>query len=85
MGVNLVLLPPVEDEDLSMLLGNELDNISNPFEEFRPWDPETVSKERIVWLNITGIPLHAWSEDFLKLMTSSVGKYVNVDESTRMK
>lgn len=68
-----------------VILGQELDNIANSFEDFRPWNPETFCKERYVWLNITGVPLHTWSEDFFKMISSSAGKYVNMDESTRKK
>lgn len=44
-----------------------------------------VARERSVWLNITGVPLQVWKEDFFRTVVSMVGKFLNIDESTQQK
>lgn len=57
----MVLLTADGEEDISFSL-NEADSLSKWFEDIRPWDPRSVARERLVWLNVTGVPVHAWLE-----------------------
>lgn len=44
-----------------------------------------MSRERLIWLNVTGVPVHAWREDFFQMMVQTVGRYGAMDEGTRRK
>lgn len=79
MGVDLVLLQPAEERDIESLLGDDTICLPNWFQSMKSWNQEVVAKERSVWLIITGIPLHAWKEDFFKFVVSIFGKFVDID------
>lgn len=32
----------------------------------RPWEPGIVARQRLAWLNIVGVPVHACSEVFFR-------------------
>lgn len=85
MGGNLVLLIPKEEGAVESLLGDGTIALENWFLSLKPWKSEMVTKDRSVWLNITGVSLHAWREEFFCTIVTLVGKFVNLDESTRMR
>lgn len=60
-------------------------SLSTWFEELRPWDPGSVVCERMVWINVTRVPTHAFKENFFKTMAQMVGRFVKLDEKTREK
>lgn len=83
MGGNLVLLQLKEEGTIEQYLGEDTICLPNWFHELKPWNPEVVAKEISVWINIIGVPIHGWKEDLFRTVVSMVGKYVNMDESTR--
>lgn len=85
MGGNLVLLQPKEQGVIKALLGEDTICLPNWFQSFLPWNQHMLANEFYLFLNIAGVPLHAWREDFFKMVVSLVGKYDNMDESTRRK
>lgn len=85
MGGSLVLLLPKEERAIESLIGDGTIALEKWFQNLQPWNKKMVAKERSVWLNITGVPLQTWKEDFFRYIVSMVGKYLNIDESTRKK
>lgn len=49
-------------ESLEKLLEERKSTLAVWFREINPWNLalETIHPERVVWLNIVGIPVHAW-------------------------
>ncbi|KAK7243506.1 hypothetical protein RIF29_38305 [Crotalaria pallida] len=41
-----------------------------------------LAKKRLTWVVCCGIPLHAWSEEFLSKLLNLVGKYIALDVAT---
>lgn len=48
----------------------------------KDWDPEFVIAERLSWLNVEGVPLHAWNDDNFKKIGSCVGRVILIDNNT---
>jgi len=46
------------------------------------WSPQLVEKERRIWLNVFGIPLHVREEGVLKLIGERYEAFLNFDEDT---
>ncbi|GKV47542.1 hypothetical protein SLEP1_g54439 [Rubroshorea leprosula] len=85
MGGRLVLLDCDEKEELKDLVEMASEWLGQWFEEVRPWTPETVAKERFVWVRCQGAPLNVWGVDFFQKMGSSWGKFICLDDSTSKK
>lgn len=82
MGGDLVLLQVEEGEDFVEFVKDEIDMFERWFNDLSVWALEHVTKERYVWIRCQGILIHAWGEDFLRTIVSSVGRYVCVDFPT---
>lgn len=88
MGVNYVLLPPngeVGDVDLSKSLNDDVEGLSIWFVSIIPWDEGFVARDILVWLNIVGVPAHAWKEGFFQMLALTMGTYCAMEEGTRSK
>lgn len=44
-----------------------------------------VTKERLAWLNVSGVPAHAWKEEVFKGVALMFGSFAFLDECTRNK
>lgn len=53
--------------------------------EIKEWTPSVVCKERRKWVMVQGLPAYAWKGEIFKIMAQILGKYVGVDDSTRLK
>jgi len=52
------------------------------FKRVRRWYPHMVATNRLVWLNVYGIPLHVWDEPLFKSIGSLFGVFDDFDEAT---
>ncbi|OIV92008.1 hypothetical protein TanjilG_20938 [Lupinus angustifolius] len=59
MGGNLVLLSPLEGEDILEILKDAEGCLHKVFSSLSPWSEEVEVDFRIKWITIMGIPLHA--------------------------
>lgn len=64
LGGNQVLLSSVGEVELSKCLTDDAEIFSKWFANVRPWEPGKMSREHLVWLNVTGVPVHSWRGDF---------------------
>lgn len=55
------------------------------FEDIKDWEPYVKDGERLVRVRCHGLPQHAWGEGICKLMATTFGTFVDVDEYTRRK
>ncbi|GKV50907.1 hypothetical protein SLEP1_g57586 [Rubroshorea leprosula] len=85
MGGKMVLLDCEEKEELKDLVEMASDWLSQWFEDVRPWTPESVAKERFVWIRCQGAPLNVWGLDFFANMACSWGKFIYLDDNTSKK
>lgn len=82
MGGNLVLLKATDKEEIPSLIKDVGDMLEQWFLDIRPWSPTDTGTNRNTWIRCLGIPLHAWNEQFFKLITASLGKFCSLDNST---
>lgn len=79
LGGKLVLLIQAGDSSLGKVLEDSKSSLDKCSVDIRPWEPGIVSKERLVWLNIVGVPTHAWNEQFFKQLVQLIGGYGAMD------
>ncbi|KAK6129156.1 hypothetical protein DH2020_037088 [Rehmannia glutinosa] len=82
IGGECVLIQLANKESLVNFLQEEEEWLGTWFEYIRPWKATDTFKDREVWLNICGVPLHGWNIKLFKLLVSSLGTFLKVDEST---
>ncbi|GJZ22397.1 reverse transcriptase domain, reverse transcriptase zinc-binding domain protein [Tanacetum coccineum] len=51
------------------------------FSSLKPWYDDFVVEERLVWLEIEGVPLRAWNNDTFNLIGSTWGEVLFCDDS----
>jgi hypothetical protein len=85
LGANLALLEGQEEGEVEALLEDARDWLDQWFSEIRPWTPKDVDLERIVWLRIFGIPVHAWNDEFFAQITKPWGTFMHADDVTSKK
>ncbi|KAK7255912.1 hypothetical protein RIF29_29340 [Crotalaria pallida] len=83
MGGDLMLLMPLEGEEIMEILKDTEEVFSNWFVYIKPWEENDIAGYRITWLNCGGIPLQAWNESFFKVLTSKFGSFLKTDNETR--
>ncbi|GKV35665.1 hypothetical protein SLEP1_g43906 [Rubroshorea leprosula] len=85
MGGKMVLIDGEDKDELKHLMESAADWFSQWFEEICPWTPTMVAKERFVWLKIMGVPLSVWGDNFFSTISNLWGKFISLDDSTRLK
>jgi hypothetical protein len=82
MGGDMVLLRSPVMGDVDRLLRSKNECLHYYFSELKPWNPGLLAVQREVWIQIYGIPLHIWGENFFKQVGSSLGTFMDFDEVT---
>jgi hypothetical protein len=82
LGSNMVVLRSPVEGDVDRLLRSKNECLEYFFSELRPWAPNIVSAHRETWIQVFGIPLHIWGEDFFKQVGSKLGVFLDYDEET---
>jgi hypothetical protein len=82
LGSNMVVLRSPVEGDVDRLLRSKNECLEYFFSELRPWAPNIVSVHRETWIQVFGIPLHIWGEDFFKQVGSKLGVFLDYDEET---
>jgi hypothetical protein len=85
LGSNLALLEGQEEGEVEALMEDAKDWLVQWFKEIRPWNPKDIDTERLVWLRIYGIPIHAWCDDFFAKVSRPWGCFLNTDDVTSKK
>lgn len=80
-----MLLSGENEDSVCRFFQQAASSLSKWFVVIKEWSPSVVFKERREWLNIMGVPTHAWGEDIFKNLAHLAGSYVGVDDSTRLK
>ncbi|XP_045802504.1 uncharacterized protein LOC123896113 [Trifolium pratense] len=85
LGANLVLLEDQEEGEVKALMEDARGWLEQWFKEIRPWSPREVDNERLVWLRVYGVPIHAWNDKFFSLIAKQYGIFLNADDTTSKK
>lgn len=85
MGGKLVLITANDEVDIKATSEEDEDSFARLFEELRPWDNKTVSRERFLWLKIQGLPVQAWEEVSFRTIAGMMGTYIRMDDDTTKK
>jgi hypothetical protein len=82
MGGNMVLLQsPCEGELQEVMKINKL-WWDQCFLKIIPWQPKLLSESRDIWIQLYGIPIHAWEEGSFKMVAGRFGVFLDFDEAT---
>lgn len=82
MGVQMVLLQSENSGDIAKAREEHKVWWDGLFVDIKPWTPNLVSKKRVVWLRVLGIPLHFWEESVFKKIGAVFGEFLDFDEGT---
>jgi RNA recognition motif-containing protein len=82
MGGNMVLMRSLVEGDVARLLRSKNECLQYYFSEIKPWNPGLLAVQREVWIQIYGIPIHIWGENFFKMVGKSFGTFLDFDEET---
>jgi hypothetical protein len=82
IGGNMALLRSPMEGDVQRLLRSKNECLKYYFSELKPWNPGLLAVQREVWIQIYGIPLHIWGENFFKMVGTELGVFLDFDEET---
>ncbi|MCH79854.1 RNA recognition motif [Trifolium medium] len=82
MGGNMALVRSSNEGDVERLLRSKKECMEYYFSELKPWNPGLLAVQREVWIQVYGIPLHIWGEDFFKIVGAKLGVFLDFDEET---
>jgi hypothetical protein len=82
LGGRMVLLRSPMIGDVERLLKSKNECLEYYFSEIKPWSPGIVATQREVWIQVYGIPLHIWGENFFKQVGAKFGSFLDFDEPT---
>jgi hypothetical protein len=82
MGGNMVLLRSPVEGDITRLMRSKNECLEYYFSKIKPWNPGLLAVHREVWIQIYGIPIHIWGENFFKQVGNSLGTFLDFDEET---
>ncbi|KAK7251758.1 hypothetical protein RIF29_35233 [Crotalaria pallida] len=85
MGDQMVLLLPMEGENLQDLIQEVGDNLGQHFEYIKSWSEDMVAGNKLAWIRCAGIPPHAWNEMFFKAITGPFGELIKPDDDTKLR
>ncbi|CAJ2672764.1 unnamed protein product [Trifolium pratense] len=85
LGANMVLMEEQEEGELQALLLEAKSWLDQWFSQVKPWEPELVDNERLLWVRVYGIPAHAWHVNFFDLICKPYGTFINADDGTTKK
>ncbi|XP_058774651.1 uncharacterized protein LOC131648933 [Vicia villosa] len=81
MGGNMCLLEEEEEGVIEDLIGEGETWWKQWFAVVRRWNEKDIDDDRVIWVSVYGVPLHAWCVDFFVKLANSMGEFICVDES----
>lgn len=82
---DLWVLVPSSKVEKNMILNEDPEWLKLVFKFIRPWRESDLNGKRRVWIEVYGVPLHAWCPQFFTRIGNRLGKTVEVDELTMSK
>ncbi|KAJ9562985.1 hypothetical protein OSB04_008145 [Centaurea solstitialis] len=78
-GLSIVCECSSREAAKACLLSNK-EMLSSWLVDFKLWEPHAIPQERLVWLDISGLPIEAWSTITLRQIGDRFGKVLEVDD-----
>jgi hypothetical protein len=66
MGGDKVFIKVHDDEDFHSLVKDAREVFQHWFIKIEEWFPEVVMRERVTWVRLYGVPVHAWNSKFFE-------------------
>jgi hypothetical protein len=82
MGGNMVLLQSPCEGELAEVLKCNKQWFDHCFSKVISWKPNMLSESREIWIQVFGLPLHAWDENSFKRLAGRFGVFLDFDEAT---
>lgn len=82
LGLNMCILEDLVSGEVENFILDRKPWWEQWFTTIRPWQPDDVDSERLLWLRVRGIPCHAWSKNFFTMLVKSKGSYTKSDDTT---
>jgi hypothetical protein len=82
MGGNMVLLQSSCEDEMKEVMRINKQWWDQCFLKIIPWKPNILSESRDIWIQIYGLPLHAWEEGSFKMVAGRFGVFLDFDEVT---
>jgi hypothetical protein len=82
MGGGMVLLQCSSAGVLERMLKSKAEWLTYYFREVKPWSPNLVACKRVAWVQVRGVPLHAWGEGLFKSVAARIGTFLDFDDNT---
>jgi hypothetical protein len=82
MGGNMVLLQCSCEGELAEVMKINKQWWDHCFAKIVPWKPNMVSECREIWIDVYGIPFHAWEEGTFKMVAGRFGVFLDFDAAT---
>jgi hypothetical protein len=82
MGGNMVLLQCPNEGELKEVMKFNKQWWDHCFAKIVPWKPNMVSECREIWIDVYGIPFHAWEEGTFKMVAGRFGVFLDFDAAT---
>ncbi|GAU18967.1 hypothetical protein TSUD_229580 [Trifolium subterraneum] len=82
MGGNMALIRSSVEGDVARLVRSKKESVEYYFSKIKPWNPGLLVVQREVWIQVYGIPLHIWGEEFFKMVGNRLGVFLDFDEET---
>jgi hypothetical protein len=82
MGGNMVLLQSLCVGELDAVMKGNKEWWDFCCSKTVPWKPNLLVESREIWIQIYGLPLHAWDEGSFKMVAGRFGVFLDFDEAT---
>lgn len=69
-------------EESQNILNEEKDELALCFSSIRSWKESDINGRGKAWINIYGVPLHAWNDQMFRKVGNRLGRVLEIDEAT---
>lgn len=85
LGPNLCILEDLVGGKVELFIKERRSWWEQWFTLIKPWEQTDIDREIMVWLNLIGVPCHAWDERLFTLLVETRGCFIKCDEETKLK
>lgn len=76
------VLDPDTVEESNNILNEDKDWLELCFTSVRRWKETDLNGRKRVWVNVYGVPLHAWCDQMFRRIGNKLGKVIEIDSTT---
>lgn len=79
LGADRVFLRSLSGDDVPSIITEAGDFFAHFFTNIAPWVKKAMLFQRVAWLRLYGVSLHAWNDNFFKLYVLDCGRFLCTD------